>query len=59
MHQYSELKKEIFQDGKITIEDIDKLEAFLYDEEGMTKSKGDFLFELKKFNKPRTPNKRI
>lgn len=47
MHQYSELKKEIFQDGKITIEDIDKLEAFLYDEEGMTKSKGDFLFELK------------
>lgn len=47
MSQYSELRKEIFQDGKITEEDIVKLKAFLHDEEGMTKAKGDFLFELK------------
>lgn len=47
MNQYSELRKEIFHDGKITEEDIVKLKAFIHDEEGMTKVKGDFLFELK------------
>lgn len=42
-----ELKKELFSDGQLTTQDIKKLRDVMYADGGMTKEKGDFLFELK------------
>lgn len=47
MSNLSELRKELFADGNLSREEIAKLRDAMYDEEGMTRAKGDFLFELK------------
>lgn len=47
MEKFSQLKKEILADGQLKKEDVVKLRDALYEGEGMTKVKGDFLFELK------------
>lgn len=47
MKTLSELRKELFANGTISKDEVEKLRDAIFDEEGMTKSKGDFLFELK------------
>ncbi len=47
MQTLSDLRKELFADGTISKEEVVKLHDAIYDEEGMTRAKGDFLFELK------------
>jgi uncharacterized membrane protein YqhA len=47
MSSLHELKKTIFADGQIDEKDIIRLREAIFDEEGMTKEKADFLFELK------------
>lgn len=47
MNTLSDLRKELFADGSLSKEEVVRLHDALYDEEGMTRAKGDFLFELK------------
>lgn len=47
MESLLELKKRIFSDGTISKEDVIELKEALFSGEGMTKEKGDFLFEVK------------
>lgn len=47
MASFKEFKKELFADAQLSEKDVQKLHDFLYDDEGMTREKGDFLFELK------------
>jgi uncharacterized membrane protein YqhA len=47
MNTLSDLRKELFADGSLSKEEVARLHDALYDEEGMTRAKGDFLFELK------------
>lgn len=47
MSDFHELRKSIFKDSVLKEEDIQKLKDMLFDEEGMTREKGDFLFDLK------------
>ncbi len=47
MEKLNQIKKEMFADGRLTRDEVIKLHDALFDEEGMTKAKGDFLFELK------------
>ena len=42
-----ELKKELVADGNISAADVDRLRDRMFGEEGMTRQKGDFLFDLK------------
>ena len=42
-----ELKKKIFSDGNITDNETSEIKTFCFSEEGMTKEKGNFLFDLK------------
>lgn len=41
------LKKRIVADGQLSLEEVQMLHDVMFDEEGMTKEKGDFLFGLK------------
>ncbi len=43
----SELRKKLFADGNLCQEEVDKIRDLLYGDGGMTKAKGDFLFDLK------------
>lgn len=52
MEKLKQIKREIFLDGRITNEDITKLREFLYEGDGMTKTKGDFLYDLKNTIRP-------
>ena len=47
MDNLLELKKEIFKDGKISLEEVSALREEMFNEEGMTRSKGDILFDIK------------
>lgn len=47
MNTLSDLRKELFADGSLSKEEVARLHDALYDKEGMTRAKGDFLFELK------------
>jgi hypothetical protein len=47
MENLHELKKSIFANGMIEEADIKRLQETIFDEEGITKAKADFLFELK------------
>lgn len=47
MRTLGELKKELFADGRLSNEEVKKLRTAMYEGEGMTRAKGDFLFELK------------
>ena len=47
MNTLSDLRKELFADGSLSKEEVARLHDALYNEEGMTRAKGDFLFELK------------
>ncbi|MBO4645109.1 MAG: YqhA family protein [Bacteroidales bacterium] len=47
MSDLLELRKTFFKDGNFGDVEVKRLQEFLYDEEGMTREKGDFLFELK------------
>ena len=47
MKSLDEIKRELFADGKITADEVEHLRNMLFDEEGMTKEKGDILFEIK------------
>lgn len=47
MAELAKLRKEIVSDGLLKSSDIEKLREALFDDEGMTKEKGDFLFNLK------------
>ena len=55
INNLQELRKEIFADGNIDENEINRLREILFDEEGISKEKADFLFELKdKVNKKKT-----
>lgn len=47
MDSLKELRRELFADGTFSKKEVSKLYDIIYDEEGMTRAKGDFLFELK------------
>lgn len=47
MKTLGELRKELFADGRLSNEELEKLREAMYEDEGMTRAKGDFLFELK------------
>lgn len=47
MDNLLELKKEIFKDGKITLEEVSALRNEMFNDEGMTRIKGDILFDIK------------
>lgn len=47
MESLVELKKAIVSDGKISSKDVKLLRDTLFNEEGMTRAKADFLFKLK------------
>lgn len=47
MGNLNDIKKEIFADGSLSKEDVNKLREALYAEGGMTKEKGEFLFDIK------------
>lgn len=47
MNDFHELRKSIFKDSVLGEEDVQRLKDMLFDEEGMTREKGDFLFDLK------------
>ena len=47
MSSLSELRKEIFADGSLSQKEVAKLHDAMYGDGGMTREKGDFLFELK------------
>lgn len=42
-----ELKRKIYKDGIISDSEITEIRNFMFDDEGMTKEKGNFLFDLK------------
>lgn len=47
MADLAKLRKDIVADGKFQKSDVELIRAAMFDEEGMTKEKGDFLFEIK------------
>ena len=47
METLLELKKKIVSDGRLSTNDVELLREAMFNEEGMTKAKGDFLFKLK------------
>ncbi len=47
MDELALLKREIFADGRLNANEVSKLRDALYGGEGLTKAKGDFLFEIK------------
>lgn len=47
MEDLLSIKRQIISDGELTDSDIQLLENKLFDEEGMTRKKADFLFDLK------------
>lgn len=47
MNDYKQLRNRILNDGKLSKEEVDELRKFVYDEEGMTLEKANFLFQLK------------
>lgn len=47
METLLELKKKIVSDGRLSIDDVELLRVAMFNDEGMTKAKGDFLFKLK------------
>lgn len=47
MEKLKELKRAIVHDGHLSIQDVDLLRESLFNEEGMTKEKANFLFSLK------------
>ena len=56
MSNLKELKKEIFASGCIEEVEVNSLRDALFDEEGISKEKADFLFELKDtVNKKKMP----
>lgn len=46
-HDFQELRKKIFANGKITKEDVDLLRETLITDQEMTREKGNFLFDIK------------
>ncbi|MCF0158672.1 MAG: YqhA family protein [Veillonella sp.] len=52
MVDLSQLRKQLFADGRLSAEEVAKLRDAMFDEEGMTRDKGDFLFELKRTVQP-------
>ncbi|MDE5869321.1 MAG: YqhA family protein, partial [Muribaculaceae bacterium] len=47
MNEYKQLRNKILNDGRLTKEEVDLLRTVIYDEEGMTLEKANFLFQLK------------
>lgn len=47
MKTLGELRKELFADGRLSNEEVKTLRSVMYEDEGMNRTKGDFLFELK------------
>ena len=47
MEKLKELKRAIVSDGHLSIQDVDLLRESLFNEEGMTKEKANFMFSLK------------
>ena len=47
MEKLKELKRAIVSDGHLSIQDVNLLRESLFNDEGMTKEKANFLFNLK------------
>ena len=47
MEKLKELKRAIVSDGNLSIQDVNLLRESLFNDEGMTKEKANFLFNLK------------
>jgi uncharacterized membrane protein YqhA len=47
MEKLQELKRAIVSDGHLSVQDVELLRSSLFNEEGMTKEKANFLFNLK------------
>ena len=47
MKDLAQLRKTIISDGRLSVKDVHLLRQAMFDDEGMTREKGDFLFKLK------------